>query len=262
MNSSPRTVLRGHAAAQAVTFSPGTLADLPAVDAAPSTAPTAAEAAGLSPTGPVASVEGEAAQSAGQSSGPLRFDQVYAEQMALLREQAHAEGFDAGHAEGMAVAEQAVAEYVEAARVQMEAEQQAWRTQAQSALTALSAAAAALDARTAPALTEMTDSLAQAAFTLVSDLFDRELATAADPGREAVARALRLVPADEPVVVRLHPTDHAALDPDWVAGLRGTVTLVPDTAVEVAGAIAEAGPRRVDAQLSTALGRVREVLNA
>lgn len=275
MNSSPslpyRTVLRGTSAAQAVTFTPEALADLPvpSVPTDDATSATEPDRSGDAVAAPlthgreaVAASTGAPVDAEGPSGGPLRFEQVYADQMAVLREQAQREGFEAGHAEGMAAAEQAVAEMVETARAQVQSEQAAWRTQAQSALTALSDAVAALDARTTPTLTEMTDSLSRAAYTLVEDLLGRELAAATDPAREAVERALRLVPADEPVVVRLHPDDHATLDTDWVAGLRGTVTLIADPAVETAGAIAEAGARRVDAQLSTALGRVREVLGA
>jgi flagellar assembly protein FliH len=265
MNSSPRTVLRGASAAQAVTFTPDALADLPvavAAEAEPDSAEVvrvdafAVTAPTDQPSTPVVSPVGETVR----SSTRVHFDEVYAEQMAAMREEARREGFEAGHAEGMAAAEQAIAEMVAVAEQRAQAEQDAWRSQAHTSLAALAAAVEAFDSRTAPALEEMTDSLAGAAYTLVGDLFARELAVATEPGRDAVTRALTLVPADQPAVVRLHPDDHACLDPTWVAGLRETITLVPDATVEQAGAVAESGARRVDAQLSTALDRVREVL--
>lgn len=237
MNSSPRTVLRGQHATNAVSFPQeiltGTTASTPA---------------------PVATPAGTAAR--------IHFDEVYAEQMAALRERSSREGFEVGHTEGMQAAEEAVAAIEVAAHTRLQAAHDAWAAQAQSALLALSVAADRLDARVAPDLSEMTGSLTEAAYTLVADLLGRELTTATDPGRDAVDRALRLVPVDAPTVVRIHPSDHALLDADWVASLPVTVTLVPDAAVEPAGALAESGARRVDAQVSSALLRVREVLGA
>jgi flagellar assembly protein FliH len=49
--------------------------------------------------------------------------------------------------------------------------------------------------------------------------------------------------------------------PHALAALPPSVTVVADDAVERAGAVAECGPRRVDAQLSTALARVRAALS-
>lgn len=284
MNSSPnassRAVLRGASAAQAVTFTPDALSDLP-----PIVAPVASDedhgavaaevddafsavALRAEPTltDVVAHGRATAATStevAAPDAGRARvsFDAVYAEQMDAMREQARREGFEAGRAEGMSAAQQVIDEMVAEERASVRAEQEAWRTRAQATLSALAASAADLDARTAPVMAEMTDSLADAAYTLVHDLFDRELAVAVEPGRDAVERALRLIPLDAPVVVRMNPADHAGLDPEWMALLDGRIALVADPAVEAAGAVAESGARRVDAQLSSALTRVREVLS-
>jgi flagellar assembly protein FliH len=75
-----------------------------------------------------------------------------------------------------------------------------------------------------------------------------------------VRRALTLCPADAPVVVRLHPDDLREIPAAALAELPATVRVVGDDTVERAGAIAETGPSRVDAQLGTALQRVRAVL--
>jgi flagellar assembly protein FliH len=41
----------------------------------------------------------------------------------------------------------------------------------------------------------------------------------------------------------------------------GSVTVVPDSSVEIGGCIVEAGNRTIDAQLGPALERLREVLS-
>jgi flagellar assembly protein FliH len=98
--------------------------------------------------------------------------------------------------------------------------------------------------------------------TLVEDLLGRELAVAADPGLDAVRRALGLCPADAPVVVRLHPDDLAEIPPAALAELPDTVTVLGDPRIERAGAVAETGPQRIDAQLGAALERVQAVLRS
>ena len=65
-----------------------------------------------------------------------------------------------------------------------------------------------------------------------------------------------------PVVVRLHPDDLAEVPAGALAQLPASVAVVADEAVERAGALAEAGTVRVDAQLTSALQRVLEVLHS
>ena len=48
--------------------------------------------------------------------------------------------------------------------------------------------------------------------------------------------------------------------PTTLADLPDSVRIVPDPSVERAGAVAETGPRRIDAQLMAALERVQKVL--
>ncbi len=72
------------------------------------------------------------------------------------------------------------------------------------------------------------------------------------------------MPRGAAVVVRLNPDDAALLagSADDLAALSPTATLelVADPAVERGGCLADVGDRTVDAQLSSALARVREVL--
>src|SRR3712207_9345439 len=94
--------------------------------------------------------------------------------------------------------------------------------------------------------------------TLLEDLLGRELELASSPDLDAVRRALTLCPADAPAVVRLHPDDLREVPEAALAELPGSVRVVADLSVERAGAIAETGSSRIDAQLGSALERVRD----
>ena len=59
----------------------------------------------------------------------------------------------------------------------------------------------------------------------------------------------------------MHPDDLAEVPAEALAALPDTVTVVADATVERAGAIAECGPQRIDAQLGAALERVQAVLS-
>ncbi|HEX2072737.1 MAG TPA: FliH/SctL family protein [Geodermatophilus sp.] len=197
---------------------------------------------------------------AGRSA--LRLGDVYAEELARLRAHAHREGYAAGHAEGSRAAELVVAQAEQAAAERLAEVRARWERRLVSATAALGAAVARLDEAAAPVADDVRDTVLTAVLTLVEDLLGRELALAGSPALDAVRRALTLCPADAPVVVRLHPDDLAEVPVEAVTALPATVTLVGDVAVERAGAVAEAGSRRVDAQLGAALERVRAVLRA
>ncbi|MCV2489493.1 FliH/SctL family protein [Geodermatophilus sp. YIM 151500] len=194
------------------------------------------------------------------AKNPYRLGDVYAEELARLREQARAEGYAAGHAEGLTAAAAVVAE-VEREAAQRLAEVQArWERRLASATAALTAAASRLDETLAPTADELRDSVLDATRTLLEDLFGRELALSSSPVLDAVRRALTLLPADAPAVVRIHPDDLADVPADALAALPTTVRVVADATVERAGAVAGSGARRIDAQLGAALERVRAVL--
>lgn len=205
-----------------------------------------------------------AAPAAGSGSrpGPYRLGDVYAAELARLRQQAHAEGYAAGHAEGLEAAAEVVAGVERAAAARLAEAQARWDRRLASATAALTAAATALENAALPVAEDIRDSLVTAALTLVEDLLGRELALADSPALDAVRRALTLCPADAPVVLRLHPDDLAEVPDGGLAGLPDSVTVVADPAIERAGAVAETGPRRIDAQLGAALERVQAVLSA
>jgi flagellar assembly protein FliH len=202
------------------------------------------------------------ADSASAARVGLRLGEVYAEQLARLREEARREGWAAGHAEGLVAAEQVVRAAEQAAEERLAAVQIRWERRLATATAAMGAAAERLDATAAPVVDELRDSILDSLVILVGDLLGRELAMASSPGLDAMRRALTLCPSDVPVVVRLHPDDLAEVPAEALAGLPASVTVVADEAVERAGALAEAGTQRVDAQLSAALERVREVLRS
>jgi flagellar assembly protein FliH len=192
----------------------------------------------------------------------FRLGDVYAEELDRLREHARAEGFAAGHAEGMTAAAEVVAETERAAADRFADVQARWERRIASATAALGAAATRLDEAALPVADDVRETILGIVLTLVEDLLGRELALADSPVLDAVRRALTLVPADAPVVVRVHPDDLGEIPAEALAELPATVRVVEDPTVERAGAVAETGPRRIDAQLMAALERVQTVLTS
>lgn len=175
-------------------------------------------------------------------------------------EHGHAEGHHAGYAAGMAVA---------AAEAQLAAQQAAQQaaaadaqrtTQLAEAIDVLSTVAEAFRRREATSLEEIEQVVVDLALRVARSVLDRELSVTSDPGREAIARALQLAPADCPATVRLHPDDAAALgDLDALVGGRPLV-VVADSTVERGGCVVAAAGRQVDAQLGPAMERVAAAL--
>src|SRR5215218_10197967 len=85
----------------------------------------------------------------------FRLGDVYAEELARLRQHAHAEGFAAGHAEGMTAAASVVAEAERAAAARLADVQARWERRVASATAALDAAAARFDEASVPAADEV-----------------------------------------------------------------------------------------------------------
>ena len=162
----------------------------------------------------------------------------------------HQEGFAAGAAEGRAAGFAASASEIDALLASLT-----------RAADALGAAAAALGETQAVELEAVEDDLVGAALTIAEAVIGRELALAVDPGREALSRALALVPPATAVVARLHPVDVATLDAHADLGGR-SVEIVSDPSVEPGGCVADAGDARIDAQLGAALARVADRLGA
>jgi flagellar assembly protein FliH len=192
----------------------------------------------------------------------FRLGDVYAEELERLRQHAQEQGFAAGHVEGMKAAAAVVAEAERAAAERLADVQARWERRMASAVAALGAAATRFDESTVPVADDIRDTIIGTVLTLVEDLLGRELAVADSPVQDAVRRALSFVPADAPAVVRVHPDDLGEIPAEMLAELPETVRVVGDPDVERAGAVAETGPRRIDAQLMAALERVQAVLTS
>lgn len=175
------------------------------------------------------------------------------------RRAAAAQGYARGWAEGRRAGEaKSRTEAEEAARRRQEADQDYRRKQV-LALEALGAASSELRARLDEACAAVEAHVVEAAVQIAEAILGRELATGGETGADAVRRALTLLPADVTVfTLRMNPADVAALDSDVLAG--HTVTVVADASVERGGAVAETDTMVIDATVSAALTRVREVL--
>jgi flagellar assembly protein FliH len=148
----------------------------------------------------------------------------------------HDAGYKAGHREGA----------------------RAGREETRAATAALHAAARDVHQRAAADLDEAARTIAAAALELAESIVGRHLETAADPGAEALARALALAPSG-PLTARLHPDDIAILDTSLLPD-DGRVALVADSAVERGGCVVEGGATVIDAQIGPALARARQAL--
>ena len=155
-------------------------------------------------------------------------------------------GYEAGFAEGIA----------QARFTASEAENRRG-AEVGRAVSALMEAALALRLRQSEEMTGIEDELTSAAFEIATAVLDRELAVAVSPGADAIARALALAPEGD-TVVRLNPADIETLGDIECSR---ELTVMADPAVEFGGCILEVGACRVDAQLSTALDRVRKALS-
>ncbi|MGY1751729.1 FliH/SctL family protein [Blastococcus sp. SYSU D01042] len=251
----PRTpregaVLRGGAASTARPYRPGEQGGAPVVPSQPS------------PVERRTADRRAADQRVAGGRPSYRLGEVYAEELDRLRRQAQAEGFAAGRAEGLAAADELVAAAEQAAAERVAAGQERWERRIASATAALGAASARLEEAALPTADEVRETVLGTVLTLVEDLLGRELAIAESPVLDALHRALTLCPADAPALVRVHPDDLAEVPAEALAALPDTVRVVGDPAVERAGAVAETGSRRIDAQLVAALERVQAVLSS
>ena len=166
------------------------------------------------------------------------------------REQAARVGYEDGFQAGLA-----------AAAKENEALVGQSRAAVATALGAVDAAAAALGARQDVVVADVEARIAAMALQIAEAIVGRELAAATSAGRDAIARALRLAPERVAAVARLHPEDVSTVG-DLGSLTDRTITVVADPSVERGGCVLDVGPCRIDAQITPALARVREVLGA
>ena len=127
----------------------------------------------------------------------------------------------------------------------------------------LFAAAAQLQARDQDDLGDIEEHAIRFGVDLAEQLVGRELRSCDAALEAAISRALSLAPDRGPVVLRVNPGDLAATRSgvDDRAELPDRVELVADPSVEIGGCIAVVGPLRIDAQIGSALARVRGVVD-
>jgi flagellar assembly protein FliH len=171
-----------------------------------------------------------------------------------------AAGFADGYAAGLASAAVDAAARAEQAELQRRAASAAATAEVDSALDVLSTVARALAERDRLSIAEVEDVVADLALQVARAVLDRELALSADPGAEAIARALALAPEDCSAVVRLHPLDAVVTRDLGSLGAGRSIVLVADPDVARGGCVVEAAGRRIDAQIETALERVAAAL--
>jgi flagellar assembly protein FliH len=176
------------------------------------------------------------------------------------RELARIEGFAAGHAEGFEAGRRdndVIFQLEQAATKSTEAAQQ---QAAAAAVAALLDAAKAYEVRQVMGLDDVEDLLLSAAYDLATTLLGRELESSQPPVRDAVRRALTMLPDDGVITVFAHPVDAAALTD--IAGISPdrTIRIVADPDIEPGSCVAESGRTHVNASLANALRRVQEAL--
>jgi flagellar assembly protein FliH len=170
----------------------------------------------------------------------------------------------AGYAEGWAQGQRAARIAAQAAQDQLvtahRAEEAERSAVTRRAVEALVRAADDLASRTAPAVEQIEDVVLRTAVELAEALLGHELSTGDDRGVHAVRRAMSAPSGPGPITIRLHPEDHRTVQ-TAVAEFDGrSVVLVPDVSLRPGDAVAETGTSTVDATLSSAVARVREVL--
>ncbi|NHC47096.1 FliH/SctL family protein [Motilibacter aurantiacus] len=176
------------------------------------------------------------------------------------REAARSAGYAAGWAAGSQAAmaqvraEAAHAAALEAGRV---ADREARFARA---FSALEQAASEFERRAAVPAEEAGQAIAEAAFALAEAIVGRELATTAEPGLDAVRRALALAPAGRPVTVWLNPEDAATLEGAALPFPDREITIVPDAGLMSGDAYAESDATSIDARIAPALARAKEIL--
>ena len=119
----------------------------------------------------------------------------------------------------------------------------------------------AFAARETTARAQIEDDVVAVAMQIAEVLVGHELAQPDDRGRDAIARALSLAPTQGDITARLNPADIAVLgDPATLSPGR-VLTIVPDPALTPGDCIVDVGACRVDARVSAAVQRAREVLS-
>ena len=189
-------------------------------------------------------------------------DKVTEETLAALagraEKAARAQGYAAGWAEGRRKATETLAEQRAEQLQVLDADRARVLEAQQAAVLALAAAVEGVEATLAGTEQVLAVQAVELALQIAAAIVQHDVLTSTDPGADALVRALATVPPGVPVTVRLHPADRAQLDLTLLEGRQ--VAVVDDPALARGDALAETDTQIVDARLTVALDRVREVL--
>ncbi len=180
---------------------------------------------------------------------------------AQTRSAARAQGYAVGWAEGRRAAEERAREAETQAAERRRDEEARREAEHQAALDGLARSAHALRQALETTCAQVEGQAVDVAVTLAEELVGHELSIAEHPGLDAVRRALALLPGEPVVRIRVCPADAADLvtmaEIDEVAG---GATVVADPTLRRGDALVETAEGVLDARISDAARRVREVL--
>jgi flagellar assembly protein FliH len=119
----------------------------------------------------------------------------------------------------------------------------------------------ALATREATARSQIEDQVVAVAMQIAEVIVGHQLEEPDGRGRDAIARALALAPAHGDVTARLHPADIAVLGDAGTIAPGRTLVIVADPSLTPGDCIVDVASCRIDARISAALERAREVLS-
>jgi flagellar assembly protein FliH len=193
------------------------------------------------------------------------------ESLEAAREAARSAGYAAGWAQGQQAAREATVAMRDEAELAAQAAQLARVEALSRAIRAIAQAAESLERRGVTAAAEIEDLIIRSAVDLAEGLLCRELSDAGERALDAVRRAMSLAPSGVAITVRLHPADHDTLvGPDSDLSHPGgdffldgrPIRVIGDPSLSPGDAMADYAATTIDASLTAAMTRVREVLSA
>jgi flagellar assembly protein FliH len=155
---------------------------------------------------------------------------------------------------------------IEAAAAQIHIEVARHRAAAanlEAAARVLHAAREELAKRDAVALRDIEQDVVTLATALAEAILCRELRATDDAVKDAVMRATALAPDRGTPIVRLHPDDAMSvggISADDTIDWRSRITIVVDPSIEPGGCVVDVGACRIDAQIGSAIERMRSAL--
>jgi flagellar assembly protein FliH len=118
-----------------------------------------------------------------------------------------------------------------------------------------------LAVRETTARAQLEDQVVGVAVQIAEVIVGHQLAQPDGRGRDAIARALALAPAHGEVTARLHPADIAVIGDAGTIAPGRMLAIVADPSLTPGDCVVDVASCRIDARISAALERAREVLS-